>query len=111
MFIRIEKNPDGSHAFQAGGSIENGWAFVPPEIAIPDTFPFVNIEVEEVFHPAVTSVRKVEADGEEKEETIIVIPEFTQMEVVSMTEGVVVEEEIVAETTTDDVLNALLGVK
>lgn len=111
MFIKIEKNPDGSHAFQSGGSIENGWAFVPPKIAIPDTFPFVNIEVEEVFHPAVTDVRKVEVEGEEKEETFILIPEYTQMEVVSMTEGVIVEEEIIVGTTTDDVLNALLGVK
>ena len=45
MFIQIEKNPDGSHAFQVGGNLEQGWAFIPENIEIPDTFPYVNIEV------------------------------------------------------------------
>ena len=46
MFIQIEKNPDGSHAFQVGGSLEKGWAVIPEYIEIPDTFPYVNIEVD-----------------------------------------------------------------
>lgn len=46
MFIQIEKNTDGSHAFQIGGNLEQGWAYVPNDMAIPDTFPYVNIEVE-----------------------------------------------------------------
>lgn len=46
MFIQIEKNTDGSHAFQIGGNLEVGWAYVPNDMAIPDTFPYVNIEVE-----------------------------------------------------------------
>ena len=45
MFIQIEKNPDGSHAFQVGGNLEQGWAFIPENIEIPDTFPYVNIAV------------------------------------------------------------------
>ena len=44
LFIKIDKNPDGSHAFQTGGMLESGWAMVPDTIELPDTFPYVNIE-------------------------------------------------------------------
>ena len=47
MFIQIEKNPDGSHAFQMGGTLEKGWAIVPPEMALPASFPYVDIEIDE----------------------------------------------------------------
>lgn len=45
MYIKIEKNLDGSHAFQIGGNLEQGWVAIPENIEIPDTFPYVNIEV------------------------------------------------------------------
>lgn len=83
MFIQIKKNPNGSHAFQFGGQQEDGWAYLPRELQLPDTFPFVNIEVEEVTHPAIT--QNVE-NGETVEE-VVLVPEVTRMEVVSITAG------------------------
>lgn len=91
MFIQIEKNPDGSHAFQIGGVLENGWAAIPENMELPKTFPFVNIEVTEVTHPAVTTINSKIVDDEIVDEVILLEPEFTQLEVVAMTEG----EEIV----------------
>ena len=46
--IRIQKNQNGSHDNVTGGSIfpPPGWAVVPDEMEIPETFPFVEIEVE-----------------------------------------------------------------
>lgn len=70
MFIKIEKNPDGSHAFQIGGKLEEGWAYVPADMERPATFPYCNIETELVTHPA--------TEGQEA---------FTRLEVVAMTEG------------------------
>lgn len=87
MFINMKKNPDGSHAFQIGGQQEDGWAYLPSELQLPDTFPFVNIEVAEVTRPAITSSIHMVVDGEEVEETVILVPEITRIEVVSITEG------------------------
>lgn len=70
MYIKIEKNPDGSHAFQIGGKLEDGWAFVPDEMERPASFPYVNIETAVVTHPATEELK-----------------EYTRIEVVSMTEG------------------------
>ena len=112
MFIYLEKNPDGSHAFQYGGTLQEGWAFWDVEtVPTPDTFPFVNVEVEEVTHPAVVVKKNVEVDGEIVTKEIVLRPEFTQLEVVAATEG----EEIVlpepeSEPTTEEILNAMLGV-
>lgn len=47
MFIQIEKNPDGSHAYQIGGFLEEGWAIIPSEMVLPNSFPYVDIEVDE----------------------------------------------------------------
>lgn len=70
MYIKTEKNPDGSHAFQIGGVQQEGWAYVPEELARPANFPFVNIVTRLVSYPA--------AEGREA---------YTRLEVVSMTEG------------------------
>ena len=70
MYVKIEKNPDGSHTFQSGGALESGWAVVPSYIDIPDSFPFVNIEVDTVTRPSI--------DGG---------ADIARLEVVSMTEG------------------------
>lgn len=48
MFIEIEKKSDGSHVFQYGGQFNEGYAIIPENIQIPDTFPFVSIEVKQV---------------------------------------------------------------
>lgn len=88
MFIQIEKNADGSHASQHGGSLQKGWAYWDTnKIPLPKTFPWVEIETAEVSHKAVM-------DGEK-----VLLPVFTQMEVVSATEGKVIEVEPVIALT------------
>ncbi len=48
FIIKIEAQENGAHANQDGpvGSVPDGWALVPDGMAIPDTFPFVDIIVE-----------------------------------------------------------------
>lgn len=48
LIIEIEAQENGAHANQDGpvGAIPDGWALVPDGIAVPDTFPFVDITVE-----------------------------------------------------------------
>ena len=48
LIIEIEALENGAHRNQTGTfrTIPEGWAKVPSSITIPDTFPFVNIEVE-----------------------------------------------------------------
>ena len=82
--IEINALPNGAHRNQTISGVipvSDGWAVIPDTIYIPDTFPFVDIEV----------------DGQT---------------VTSMTAGIVPdpEPEPEPEPTTDDVLNALLGV-
>lgn len=47
MLIKIEANSSGGHDNQSSVPkvIPSGWAVVPDNIAIPETFPFVNLEV------------------------------------------------------------------
>lgn len=49
LIIEIAALDNGAHRNQTGTfrTIPDGWAIVPAEIEIPDTFPFVNIEVED----------------------------------------------------------------
>lgn len=94
MYIQIEKNADGSHAFQTGGAMDNGWAVVPSDMQIPDSFPYVDIEVGEVTRPSI--------DGG---------ADIVRMEVLSMTERAIPEPpELAYEPSVDEVLSALLGV-
>ena len=84
LIIEIAACENGAHSNQTINgtlrSIPDGWAVVPDSIEIPETFPFVDIEV----------------DGQT---------------VTAMTAGVVPEPEPVEpEPTTDDILNAMLGV-
>lgn len=106
MFIQIEKNADGSHAFQVGGFLENGWAFVPNEVELPTSFPYVDIEVKEVYHPAVTELATKEIDGKLVEYEKVLTPEYTQLEVVSMTEGEEIEVEENTMPTQLDIIEA-----
>ena len=82
--IEIKALDNGAHNNQTINGVipvPDGWAVIPDDMTIPDTFPFVDIEV----------------DGKT---------------VTSMTAGTVPEPEPEPEPepTTDDVLNALLGV-
>ena len=83
FIIEIEPLDNGAHRNQTGTfrTIPDGWAEVPSSIEIPDTFPFVNIEVE---NGVVTSM------------TAGVVPEP--------------EPEPEPEPTDTEVLNTLLGV-
>ena len=49
--IKIEPFENGGHDNQTiygkTISVPDGWAVIPDEMEIPDTFPFVNIEVED----------------------------------------------------------------
>lgn len=83
MYVKIDKNRNGSHAFQIGGPMETGWAVVPEGMQLPSTFPFVDIEVDVVTSPSTNGTGAI-----------------TRLEVVSMTEGVeipVEEPEVVPE--------------
>lgn len=46
--IEIQALPNGAHRNQTTSSaaIPAGWAEIPADVAIPETFPFVSIEVE-----------------------------------------------------------------
>ena len=85
MLVKIEKNPDGSHTFLSGGRMDSGWAYVPETISIPETFPFVDIRVENVKHDAVVQTRKRRHGSVIFDETVTVRPAFTRLDVVSMT--------------------------
>lgn len=110
MYICINKNPDGGHAFQSGGILLDGWAVVPVGMEIPNTFPYVNIETAMVKHPAV--IRKVPANvnGETVVKEVVVRSAYEQLEVVSMTEGAKIPVTNECEPTADDTINVLLGV-
>lgn len=83
--IEIKPLENGGHRNQTYtgifGNVPKGWAVIPDSIAIPETFPFVDIEV----------------DGQT---------------VTAMTAGTIPEPEPEPEPepSTDEVLNALLGV-
>ena len=49
LIIEIAALDNGAHRNQTGTfrTIPDGWAIVPAEIEIPDTFPFVDITVED----------------------------------------------------------------
>lgn len=55
--IEIAPLENGAHRNQNGGvsSIPYGWAVIPGSISIPDTFPFVDIEVEDGVVTAMTA--------------------------------------------------------
>ena len=46
--IEIAALPNGAHRNQTGtfSAVPDGWAVIQDSISIPDTFPFVNIEVD-----------------------------------------------------------------
>ena len=85
LFVQLEKNADGSRAFQCGGDMQDGQAYWNVEqVPLPEKFPWVEIETQEVSHEAVM-------DGEK-----VLIPAFTRLEVVSAENGEEIEGERVA---------------
>lgn len=60
--IEIQALPNGAHRNQEGNfkAIPEGYAQIPDDMVIPDTFPFVNIEVgEETRYKEVPTVKDV----------------------------------------------------
>ena len=97
MFIQIEKNPDGSHAIQYGGELQEGWAYWDTDaVPLPKSFPWVDIMVEDVTHPEI----KDEENGK------VLEAEYTQLEVVSATDGEGIEVETVVLPTPIDRIEA-----
>lgn len=44
LYIKIKANDNGSHANQSGGAHPGrGWAVIPDDMEIPETFPFVEV--------------------------------------------------------------------
>ncbi len=82
--VNLTANPNGSHNDHRADhiiSVPDGWAMIPDDFTVPDTFPFVSIEAEEVTH-----YRKAEVEPGVIEER-----PFTVVTVTAMTEGVVPE--------------------
>ena len=51
--VKIEANPNGSHnAHKAKHitTVPDGWAMIPEDMSLPESFPFVAIEAEEKIH-------------------------------------------------------------
>lgn len=80
--IKIEANENGSHNNQESNAIlpviPDGWAVIPDDMSIPDSWPFVGIEAEKI------SVNPEESPVSEGEEDMLWV-------VTSMTPGIVPE--------------------
>lgn len=78
--IEIEALSNGAHRNQTYyGTLPPGWAVIPDDMAVPSTFPFVEVEVAEVVHH-----KEPVEEGQEQEP-------YTVPTVVSMTEGIMPE--------------------
>ena len=75
LIIEITAQSNGAHRNQTGTfrTIAEGWAEVPSSITIPDTFPFVDIEVENGVVTSMTAVVVPEPEPEPE-------PEPTQLD-------------------------------
>lgn len=110
--VSLKTNPNGSHNDHRADhitSVPDGWAMIPEGFPVPDTFPFVDIQAEEVtYHREVectrmvTKPREVESFDEEGnpvtlteeyqvEETCTEQEPYTVMTVTGMTPGIVPE--------------------
>ncbi len=95
MFIYLGKNPDGSRGYQCGGDMQEGQAYWDTDqVPLPEKFPWVEVETQEVSHEAVMAGEKV------------LIPAFTRLEVVSATNGEEIEVEVVVQATQLDKVEA-----
>ena len=124
--VNLNKNPNNSHNHHSSPiitTVPDGCAMIPEDFPVPDTFPFVDIEAEEVtYYNEVEYSRKVvkkrdtgmvDEDGNaimelyEDEETYTEQVPYTMMTVTSMTPGIVPEPvETVPEPTQLDRVEA-----
>ena len=109
QIIKIKALDNGAHVNQKdANSIPKGYAQIPDDMPIPDTFPFVNIEVDKE-----TRYKEIPHYNEETEETETERIPYTVTVVTSMTAGVMPEpvptpEPTAEELTVDDMANAIL---
>ena len=73
--IEIDALANGAHRNQDGNfeTVPCGWAVIPDDMEIPDTFPFVNIETEEVEHTKESMI----PDGEPETYTVVTVTKIT----------------------------------
>lgn len=88
--IEIQALYNGAHRNQSGSfsSIPEGWAVIPEEMEIPSTFPFVDIVVNDGVVTEITANEEAYAEAMKQTE----------------------ETPTDSEPTTEEILNALLGV-
>jgi hypothetical protein len=96
--IEVIALPNGAHRNQNGfaGDLPEGWAIIPDDMVIPDSFPFVGVEAEETPY--------YDEEGE---------VQYTALTVTTLTPGVMPDPAPVddPEPTTEEILNAMLGVE
>lgn len=89
--IKIEANENGSHNNQESNAIlpviPYGWAVIPDDMSIPDSWPFVNITTEKI-----TVDPEVYPISEGEEDQLLVVK--------TLTEGIKPEPEPIVEPTT-----------
>ena len=85
--IEIDALANGAHRNQDGAfeTVPSGWAAIPDDMPIPETVPFVDIEVEEVEHTRESMIPDAEPES------------YTVPTVTAMTAGTVPEPEPVPE--------------
>ena len=74
QIIEIAALPNGAHRNQTGtfrNGLPDGWAVVPDSLEIPETFPFVDIEVEDGIVTAMTASTVPEPEPEPEPEPTI----------------------------------------
>ena len=73
--IEIDALANGAHRNQDGAfeTVPSGWAAIPDDMEIPDTFPFVNIETEEVEHTKESMI----PDGKPETYTVVTVTKMT----------------------------------
>ena len=110
--IEIKALKNGAHRNQTGNlsEIPEGYAQIPDDMPIPDTFPFVNIDVSEK-----TRYKEIPHYNDETEEIEIERIPYTVTVVTSMTAGLMPEpapipepEPTGEELTVNDMANAIL---
>ena len=81
--IEIDALANGAHRNQDGAfeTVPSGWAAIPDDMPIPETYPFVEIEVEEVEHTRESMIPDAEPET------------YTVPTVTAMTAGTVPEPE------------------
>ena len=113
QIIKIEAQKNGAHFNNKSDNITKipeGWAQIPDDMPIPDTFPFVNLEVAKE-----TRYKEIPRYNEETEKTEIELVPYTVTVVTRMTPGVVPEPDPVpiipspeTELTAEKMANAIL---